>query len=353
MIKVLIAEDSAVVREFLVQILSSDPRIEVIGTANDGEEALEAVRRWQPDVITMDIHMPKLDGLEATRRIMETQPTPIVIVSGSTAPQDVAMTFRAMEAGALAVLGRPAGIGHPDHEAAARELVQTVRLMSEVKVVRRWPRVRRETAVTRPSEALVGRAPAEVKVVAIGASTGGPPVLQTILAGLPKEFPVPVLIVQHMATGFVRGFIEWLAQSCRLPIHLAEHGETMLPGHVYVAPDDFQMKVEHNGRIVLARDDPRNGLCPSVSSLFRSVAEVYGGAAVAGLLTGMGRDGAEELKLLKDKGAVTFAQDKESSVVHGMPGEAIRLDAATLVLPPDKIAAALTSLANKRRQGER
>jgi two-component system chemotaxis response regulator CheB len=347
MIKVLIVEDSAVVREFLVQILGSDPAIQVVGTANDGEEALEAVRRWQPDVITMDIHMPKLDGLEATRRIMETQPTPIVIVSGSTDPQDVAMTFRAMEAGALAVLGRPAGIGHPDQEATARELVQTVKLMSEVKVVRRWPRVQRETAVTRPSEALVGRAPAEVKVIAIGASTGGPPVLQTILAGLPKEFPVPVLIVQHMATGFVPGFVVWLAQSCRLPIHLAEHGETMLPGHVYVAPDEFQMKVEHGGRIVLARDDPQNGLCPSVSSLFRSVAEVYGGAAVAGLLTGMGRDGAEELKLLRDKGAVTFAQDKESSVVHGMPGEAITLDAATLILPPEKIAATLTSLANR------
>lgn len=349
MINVLVVDDSPVTREFLVHILESDPGLQVIETANDGQHAIEAVERVRPDVITMDIHMPKLDGLQATRRIMETHPTPIVIVSGSTDPQDVATTFRAMEAGALAVLGRPAGIGHPDHEATARELVQTVKLMSEVKVVRRWPRVQREIPVPGPTEPVVGWAPAGVKVIAIGASTGGPPVLQTILAGLPKDFPAPVLIVQHLAAGFMQGFVGWLAQSSGLPVHIATHGESMLPGHVYVAPDDFQMKVEHGGRIVLARDEPENGLRPSVSCLFRSLAEVYGDQAVAGLLTGMGRDGAEELKLLRDKGAVTFAQDKESSVVHGMPGEAIKLDAATLVLPPEKIVAVLTSLANKRK----
>jgi two-component system chemotaxis response regulator CheB len=353
MIKVLIVEDSAVVREFLERILGSDPAIQVVGTANDGEEALEAVRRWQPDVITMDIHMPKLDGVEATRGIMETHPTPIVIVSGSTDPREVATTFRAIEAGALAVLRRPAGIGHPDHEATARELVQTVKLMSEIKVVRRWPRVRPGTSVRPPSEPRVGRAPGEVRVIAIGASTGGPPVVQTILAGLPKDLPVPVLIVQHMATGFTEGFAVWLAQSSGLPVHIATHGELMLPGHVYVAPDDIQMKVERGGTIVLRKDEPENGLRPSVSYLFRSLAEVYGEQAVAGLLTGMGRDGAEELKLLRDQGAVTFAQNKESSVVHGMPGEAIKLDAATLVLPPGKIAATLTSLANRKNQGDR
>jgi two-component system chemotaxis response regulator CheB len=188
--------------------------------------------------------------------------------------------------------------------------------------------------------------PAKLRIVAIGASTGGPPVLQTILAALPTTFPAPVVIVQHMAAGFSRGFIEWLAQSSALPVHLATHGESMFPGHVYLAPDEVQMKVARHDRIVLTRDEPENGLRPSVSCLFRSVAEVYGCDAVAGLLTGMGRDGAEELRLLKEKGAVTFAQDKDSSVVHGMPGEAIRLDAAMLVLPPEKIAAVLTSLAN-------
>lgn len=346
MIRVLVVEDSPVVREFLLFILGSDPDIKVVGTAHDGEEALDAVRRTRPDVITMDIHMPRLNGLEATRLIMETAPTPIIIVSGSDQPDEVVTTFDAMEAGALAVLRRPAGLDHPDHDATACELVQTVKLMAEVKVVRRWPRKRPGEPAPRAVEMGLAQAPAKLRIVAMGASTGGPPVLQTILAALPKNFPAPIVIVQHMAVGFSRGFMEWLAQSSALPLHLATQGEPMLPGHVYLAPDEMQMKVSRNDRILLTRDEPENGLRPSVSSLFRSVAEVYGCDAVAGLLTGMGRDGAEELRLLKDKGAVTFAQDKDSSVVHGMPGEAIRLDAAMLVLPPEKIAAVLASLAN-------
>jgi two-component system chemotaxis response regulator CheB len=352
LIKVLVVEDSPVVREFLVHILGSDAGIQVVGTAPDGGEALDAVRRLCPDVITMDIHMPKLNGLEATRRIMETAPTPIIIVSGSEDAREVVTTFDAMEAGALAVLRRPAGPGHPDHETTARELVQTVKLMAEVKVVRRWPQRRPGEPAPRAVEMGLAQEPAKLRIVAIGASTGGPPVLQTILAALPKTFPAPVVIVQHMAAGFSRGFIEWLAQSSALPVHLATHGESMLPGHVYLAPDEVQMKVARHDRIVLTRDEPENGLRPSVSCLFRSVAEVYGCDAVAGLLTGMGRDGAEELRLLKEKGAVTFVQDKDSSVVHGMPGEAIRLDAAMLVLPPEKIATVLATLISSPNRNE-
>jgi two-component system chemotaxis response regulator CheB len=346
LIKVLVVEDSPIVREFLVHILGADPGIRVVGTAQDGEDAIEAVQRLRPDVVTMDIHMPKLDGLEATRRIMETDPRPIVIVSGSTDPREVATTFDAMEAGAVAVLRRPAGIGHPDHEATARELVQTVKLMSEVKVVRRWPR----RIAPGPRQARMGlvREPAQVRIVALGASTGGPPVLHTILRGLPKDFPLPLVIVQHMAAGFIQGFVDWLGHSSGLPVRLAAHGEPMLPGHAYVAPDGRQMKLARGGRIALTLDEPENGLRPAVSCLFRSVAEVYGGDSLAGLLSGMGRDGAEELKLLKERGAVTFVQDKDSSVVHGMPGEAIKLDAALLVLPPEKIAPLLVSLATNK-----
>ncbi|MEJ1959783.1 MAG: response regulator [Nitrosomonadales bacterium] len=188
MIKVLVADDSPVVREFLVYILGSDPDIRVVGTANNGEEAIEAVKHYRPDVITMDIHMPIMDGLEATRRIMETYPTPIVIVSGSSDPRENMTTFRAMEAGALAALCRPAGIGHPDHEATAEELVQTVKLMAEVKVVRRWPQMRRETAAPATAKR-AGNGAAKIKVIAIGASTGGPPVLHTILRMLPPDLP--------------------------------------------------------------------------------------------------------------------------------------------------------------------
>jgi two-component system chemotaxis response regulator CheB len=265
------------------------------------------------------------------------------VVSGSSDPTVVATTFEAMEAGALAVLRRPAGIGHPDHEATTRDLVQTVKLMSEVKVVRRWASARRNSIAQAPVPYLE-RAPGTCKIIAIGASTGGPPVLQAILSQLPADFPVAILVVQHMAAGFIQGFVEWLAHSSRLAVHVAEHGEKILAGHVYMAADELHMTVGRDGKIMLTREPPENGLRPSVSCLFRSVAEVYGGDAVAGLLTGMGRDGADELKLLRDRGAITFAQDKASSVVHGMPGEAIKLDAATLVLPPDKIADVLAKL---------
>lgn len=350
MIKVLIVEDSPVVQQLLHHILSSDPEIRVIGTTTNGEEALKAMDRMKPDVITMDINMPKMSGLEATRKIMETNPVPIVIVSGSWDIKEVVTTFRAMEAGALAVVQKPVGICHPDYEATARELVQNVKLMSEVKVVRRWTRSQRKDgipAVRPPAGVKPDRTPAAFKLVVIGASTGGPIVLQNILSRLPKDFPAPVLIVQHIAPGFVQGFVEWLAQSSGFPVHLPEDCEHLQPGHVYVAPDGCHTKVEMGGRIALVDDEPENGHRPSISYLLRSVAYVFGQSAIGVLLTGMGKDGAEELKLMKEKDTVTIVQDEKSSVVYGMPGEAIKLNAATYVLPPEKIAAVLESLVKK------
>lgn len=350
MIRVLVVEDSPTVREFLLQILGADPAIEVVGTAETGEEALDAVERTRPDIITMDVHMPRMNGFDATRRIMETHPTPIVIVSGAADATDTTKVFRAIESGALAVLRKPSGVGHPEHQQSAADLVCTVKLMSEVKVVRRWPRFRQAEslpAVSVPTEFRFHSTQTQIRLVAIGASTGGPPVLQTILAGLPRNFPVPVLIVQHIAAGFTQGFVEWLAQSSSLPVRVPAHGQSVFPGEVYVAPDGLHMAVGTDGRVQLMSGEPENGLRPSVACLFRSVAKAYGQNAVGVLLTGMGKDGAWELKLMKEQGAVTIAQDRETSVVHGMPGEAIRLGGATYVLPPEKICLALTSLATK------
>jgi len=346
-IRVLVVEDSPSVLEFLVYLFASDQEIQVIGTANNGEEALAAVKDKKPDVITMDIHMPKMDGYIATRAIMESFPTPVVIVTGSSSTREMATTISALEAGALAVIKRPAGIGHPDHAATARELIQTVKLMSEVKVVKRWAQRRTPAQegikpIT-PESVPVTR---EVRLVAIGLSTGGPPVLQQLLSKLPKDFYVPIIIVQHIASGFTEGFAQWLTESSGFPVSVAANGELMQPGHAYVAPNGFQTMVDGHGRIALQNSGPENGHLPSVSYLFRSVAATYGPDAVGILLTGMGKDGAAELGLMKEKGAVTIAQDKESSVVHGMPGEAIELGAASYVLSPDKIAAVLTNLAN-------
>ncbi|MGZ4953635.1 MAG: chemotaxis-specific protein-glutamate methyltransferase CheB [Methylobacter sp.] len=345
-IRVLVVEDSLSVREFLVYLFASDQEIQVIGTANNGEEALAAVQDSKPDVITMDIHMPKMDGYTATRIIMERFPTPVVIVTGSSSVREIATTISALEAGALAIVKRPAGIGHPDHAATARELIQTVKLMSEVKVVKRWPqqRIAAEDGI-KPliPEPVIRR---EVHLVAIGSSTGGPPVLQLLLSRLPKNFHVPIIIVQHIAQGFTEGFAQWLAESSGFPVSVAADGELMQPGHAYIAPHGFQTIVDDQGRITLQHSSPENGHLPSVSCLFRSVAAAFGPCAVGILLTGMGKDGAVELGLMKAAGAVTFAQDKESSVVHGMPGEAISLGAASYVLPPDKIADVLTNLTN-------
>lgn len=346
-IKVLVVDDSPVAQELLVHILNSDRRMEVVGTASSGEGAIEAAELFSPSVITMDIHMAKMDGFEATRRIMEIHPTPIVIVTGSPTAKEVSIAVRALEAGALAVVQKPRGFGGPDYEANASNFVQTVKLMSEVKVVRR-----RFIPPQQPEQqrGLKIELQPEIQLVAIGASTGGPPVLQTILSGLPENFPVPVLVVQHMAEGFIEGFVEWLGQVSNLPVHIAAHGEYILPGHVYFAPDGSQMKVGSKGRIYLSKDAVKNGLCPSVSSLFGSVAEVFGKNSMGVILTGMGKDGVKELKLMKDKGAITIAQDKESSVVFGMPGEAVDIGAALYVLSPEKIAQVLSSLLNNRME---
>ncbi len=348
MIKVLVVEDSPVVRALLLHVLRSDPEIVITATASDGMEALECLAREKPDVITMDIHMPRMDGLEATRKIMESQPVPIIVVSANWNSDEVTTTFRAMEAGAVALVEKPQGLGHADYPAQAAKLIQTVKAMAEVRVVRRWarPAPDREAAPALPPST-VRPAVQTIKLVAIGASTGGPPVLHVILAGLPRDYPIPILIVQHIAAGFVDGLADWLQQVTGLPIHLAAHGQHPLPGHVYLAPDSAHLGMDWGGRIALSEAGPENGLRPAVSHLFRSVSSALGANVIGVLLTGMGKDGAVELKQMRDKGAITIAQDGESSVVHGMPGEAIRLDAAMHILAPDKIAALLTRLAGK------
>jgi two-component system chemotaxis response regulator CheB len=292
--------------------------------------------------------MPRLDGFETTRHIMETNPLPIVICTATADTREMQVTFRAMEAGAVACVEKPVGHEDPRFEALSQMLQQTIRLMAEVKVIRRWPRPR--LAGSRPVPA-IAPAPGKVsvpRIVAIGASTGGPPVLQTILSALPRDFAAPILVVQHIARGFLPGMVEWLNQTTGLNVHVAGHGVMTVPGHVYIAPDDFHLGVSAAGRLVLTREPPDNGLRPAVSRLFGSLAENIGAQSIAVLLTGMGRDGADELLRLRELGAFTVAQDRETSVVHGMPGAAIELGAAMHILPADRIAGVLmTELARR------
>lgn len=333
-IRILVVDDLAVERELLTYLLEAGTGMQVVGTAADGEAAVAEVARLKPDVVAMDINMPRLNGIEATRRIMETTPTPIVIVSGSNIRAEVAYSFQAIEAGALAIVEKPTGIEGEQ----VRQLVDTVRLMSEVKVVRRWP--------PRPVRA------SGPGVVVIGASTGGPLALRTILTGLSRDFPVPIAIVQHMTPRFTEGFGDWLREASGFTVEIAVHGAELLPGHAYLAPDRSHLLVERDkggsGRIHLAAGPPENGYLPAIAALFRSAAQSFGSGAVGVLLTGMGRDGAEELKQLHDRGALTIVQSPGSAVVAGMPGEAIALGAATHVLPLHRIAAMLEEICHPR-----
>lgn len=339
MIRIVVAEDSAVTRELLVALLGGEPGLDIVGVARDGEEAVRLVERLGPDVVVMDVHMPLLDGLDATRLVMERAPTRVLLVSASSSQLENERGFEALRAGAVMLIRKPPGPDHPDFEAAARELVATIRLVADVKVIRRWPRREPEAGRTR-------RTPrrGSIRLVAIGASTGGPPAVAEILSRLPADFGCPVLVVQHIAPEFAEGFTKWLGKQTPLRVKPAVAGERVQPGTVYVAVDPYQLGIDAGKIIRLAREPSENGFTPSASYLFRSVAEVYGSAAIGVLLTGMGRDGADGLRQLREAGGVTIAQDEESSVVFGMPGEAIRLGAAEHVLPPEEIAALVREL---------
>jgi len=335
MIRVLVVDDSNSVRTLLMHILGSAPGLVVVGCAADGEEALTLACELRPDVITMDLHMPRMDGFEAIRRIMQACPTRIVVVSGSDDRAEVDASFRAIEAGALVLVRRPPGIGNPAHADGARDLVRTVKAMAEVRVVRRWTDARR---AARPLQG------APRRLVVIGASTGGPTVLRDILAELPADYALPVVIVQHLARGFMDGLATWLADASGYPVEVLKDGAPLTGGRACLVPEGRQAALGPGlvGRLVAG--PPEHGMCPSVSHLFRAIDREMRPATAAVLLTGMGKDGAAELKLLRAHGALTIAQDRASAVVYGMPGEALRLDAAMLVLEPAEIGKVLARL---------
>ncbi len=347
--RVLVVEDSAVTREYLVYLLEEDPDLEVVGTAADGIEAVEQAAQLKPDVILMDVHMPRLNGYEAARRIMEQTPTPIVIASASLDRGETTMSFEAIRAGALTMVQKPAGFDHPHAVQTGRQLVQTLKLMAEVKVVRRWPR----SESPAPPEPAVPRPPQRLRPVAIGASTGGPAVLVEILGALPADLAVPILVVQHITAGFTPGLVTWLQEGTRLRVRLAEAGDALNAGTVYLAPDGWQMGVSPDYRIYLDGDRAGYSFCPSVSYLFGSLAATLGPSALGVVLTGMGQDGASGLLALRKSGGMTIAQDAQSSTVFGMPGAAIKLGAAQYVLAPDAIAQTIRTLAFESKGGER
>lgn len=343
MIKVLIVDDSLTFRHLIRAILTSDPELKVVGEARNGEEAVAMVARLQPDVVTMDIQMPHMDGYEAIRRIMSETPVPIVVLTSTESDIRLGATYKGVESGALMVFGKPRGLRGDDPE--ADELINVVKAMSDVKVIRRrWNAPKRSEATDkshRVSRPVQQRA---YQLLAVGTSTGGPPALRTVLGELPATFPVPVLVVQHISKGFTSGLARWLDETIPLRVKLAEKLDPLLPGTVYIAPDEVHLLVNPQKRVTLLAENPMDGHRPSVTALFNSVAKQYGPTAVGVLMTGMGRDGANGLYAMKQAGAYTIAQDEASSIVFGMPKEAIKMGAATQVLALNKISKKIKEL---------
>ncbi len=339
----MIVDDSPTETLILKRLFESESDIEVIACAKDGLEAIKLAEKLHPDVITMDIIMPVVGGVEAIKRIMSTCPVPIVVISSRLGDEVLNAGFRALEAGALAVLDKPVSITSPESKYQLKNLVSTVRAMAEIKVIKR------RFAATVPVANKIDNSLKQrhFEVVAIGASAGGPQALKLILASLPENFPLPILVVQHMTRGFMQGFVEWLDNETPLKINYAKHNEIVRSGNVYFAPDDHHLEIARQTSqlvIKLTQKEPSNGFRPSVSVLFNSVAKVCGDRSLAVLLTGMGRDGADGMLEIKHANGHTIVQDQESAVVFGMPGIALSLNAVDKVVSLEQIAGYLVSV---------
>jgi two-component system chemotaxis response regulator CheB len=339
MIRVLVADDSRVVRDCLIEIIDADPGMCVVGVAERGERVVELAGQLRPSLVTMDVHMPGLDGLEATRAIMRTCPVPIVILSAYVGQEQNRLTFDSIAAGAVDVLPKPNGAELMRDPVARERFLSALRSMAGVAVVRRWSEpaaggTRSTGKQTRLSEA---------RVVAVGASCGGPGVVADVLARLRATSP-PVLLAQHMARGFIDGFVTWLAGRVPVPVRLAMQGVTPEAGQVYVAPADLHLELGVSGRLRLHKALPVNTYRPSISLLFRSVARHVGPGAVGVLLSGMGNDGADALGEIQAQGGLTLVQEPATCVVDAMPRAALACGAASRTASPAEITRYLASL---------
>lgn len=349
-IKVLIADDSLVNQNLLKGLITGDSRFELVAIANNGSQAIEYVSRYRPDVVSMDIQMPVMSGIEATSKIMQNDPVPIVIVSSFYQPSEIEMAMKVLEAGAVTIISKPFGPGHPKFNQNARQYLNMLKSMSQVKVVRRKSSAYLQQTTFTPSNIASSKTtpPAsDFKILVIGASAGGPEGLKTILSGIPSDFALPVLIVQHIDAHFAEGFCAWLNTFSTLPVQIGVNGNAMVAGNVYLPPGDKHLFVKSEGVIGVSDDPPVKGLKPAVTILFKSVAEIYGKLTLAILLSGMGKDGAAELKMLRDLGAYTIAQNEQSCLVFGMPGEASKIGAACKMLSPAEMIKEITDLVKK------
>lgn len=336
-VRVLIVDDSPVAQRLLTHAIKSDPRLNVIGCAGNADQALSMIKALKPDVVTMDIRLPRINGFEATRRIMQEYPLPIVVVASNVDDATLNITMNALKAGALTVVEKPPVLSQADYQAMAKALCAQLVNMSDVKVVRQRTRIRSAP----PSSVMPP--PGGFDVVGIVASTGGPGALARIAADLPDDFPLPIVVVQHIGAPFVAGFASWLGTVSRLPVVLAGHDLGLKSGTVHVAPGDVHLRIAGN-QCRIDHGPPVNGQRPAGDVLFHSLAEGHGGRAIGIVLTGMGEDGARGLVEMRRRGAHTIAEDASTAVIWGMPGAAVALGGAVEQLPLHAIACRLGEL---------
>lgn len=365
MIRVLIVEDSSVCAEIIKHILESDKEIKVVGIAKNGKEAIELVEKLKPDIITMDIHMPEMNGLEATEYIMAYHPTPIIIVSSSIHDRDTHLAFEAISAGALDVLEKPDPIIWEDFAKVGKELISKVKFLSTVKVITHI-KGRRKNRYSSIKEKPEGSASIRIQeslgqtslgldnqsldlpgVVVIAASTGGPQALGKIIGSLPKNYPLPVIIGQHIAEGFLQGFVDWMSSISKMPVEIVTDEKEIEKSKIYVCPVEKNTIVIEPGIFKLIDSRAEDIYRPSLDLLLSSVAGVFKMNTIGVILTGMGADGAKGMKRIYEVGGYTIAQDQKTSTIFGMPKAAIEFGCVKEVLPVEEIGERLRSLGEK------
>jgi two-component system chemotaxis response regulator CheB len=349
-VRVFLVDDSLVALSVLSRMLSASPDIVVAGTARNGKEALEKIPEANPHVICTDLHMPVMNGLQLIRSVMENFPRPILVVSASVgdAPEDSGNVFDLINAGAVDVFPKPEGTLLPGNAQLADELIRKIKVLAGVVVFRRRPTAL--AAATSATEGAAARPANALQMVGIGASTGGPHALQSLLSQIPSDFPVPIVCVQHISPGFLPSLVGWLSSLSPLPIRIADSETKPEPGVVYFPKEDYHLEALAPDRLSPTDAPPYQGHRPSVTVTFRSLARVFGSSALGVLLTGMGRDGAEGLLSLSAAGSETIVQDEETSAIFGMPKAAIELNAARYVLPLDRIPQMILRLTSESRK---
>jgi two-component system chemotaxis response regulator CheB len=350
--RVLIVDDSAFMRKVLEHIFNADDQLQVAGHAKDGREAVALAESLKPDIITMDINMPHMDGLQATAQIMTTNPRPIVIVS-SESKEGAASTLKALELGAIEFVAKPSSGIDLDMQSVKEELLRKVRMAAKVRVVRTASRVALTVQGANGSATSAKQSPAvrtapvipadqRFPVVVLGASTGGPATVMRLAPGFTRDFPAAVFLVQHMPASFTTQYAAQLAEFTSIRVKEAETNETVQPGTLYICPGAQHLRVTPAGRIQLDSTSGRiNGYLPNIDVTMETVAAYAGAMSIGVVLTGMGNDGANGAKAIKSAGGMVLAQDEATSVIFGMPAEAIKLGAVDRVLPIDDIYAAI------------